>query len=107
MAEYVRIYDRYPGRRAEMINLRATVMFHIGLTAKHPQFLKETCEAIGATEEQFKNWYFEFSDPTQEQAEKLAKYWNKPEVKKYFIPLENQISAIDLTTGQEIRVEEC
>ena len=32
---------------------------------------------------------------------------NVPAVKHYFIPLEQQISAIDLNTGEEIRVEEC
>lgn len=105
--EYVKIYERYPSRRAEMIEYRALVMFNLGLTVKHRYFLKETCEAIGATEEQFKDWYYERGDPTQEQAERLAKYWNVPAVKHYFIPLELQISAIDLNTGEEIRVEEC
>lgn len=72
MAEYVKIYERYPERRAEMIEHRALVMFNLGLTVKHRYFLKETCEAIGATEEQFKDWYYERGDPTQEQAERLS-----------------------------------
>ena len=70
-------------------------------------FRMEVIDKCGVTFDEFRNFTLGFAVPNYSQAKKMAKVLKMPLIETYFVPPEHRVSAIDMATGQEIKVEEC
>ena len=80
---------------------------NLSMCLKVQSMTKDIIDNCDITFDELRSFSLGMSEPNYHQAKLLAKVIKMPLIEEYFIPEHLRLSAIDMNTGESIKIEEC